>query len=121
MGPQCPRLKSSCRRTMHGLWSTTSSRWTRDGLGCPDERQPHDYGRRSMKQSPNNLGLMIVMLTLTDSTGPILGAKGSATLTGYVTYIGLLPLPLNVKVSRNGSFSRQFVNFRPTDLQDILQ
>src|SRR3989441_166098 len=121
MGPQCPRLKSSCRRTMHGLWSITSSRWTRNGPDCPDERQPHDYGRRSMKQSPNNLGLMIVMLTLTASTGPTLGAQGSATLTGLVTYRGPLPLPQKVTVSRDAAFCGAIVTIQPLVVQATSQ
>ncbi len=74
-----------------------------------------------MKQSPNNLGLMIVMLTLTASTGPTLGAQGSATLTGLVTYRGPLPLPQKVTVSRDAAFCGAIVTIQPLVVQATSQ
>ncbi len=74
-----------------------------------------------MERSPNNLGLMIVMLTLSASTGPTLGAQGSAALTGLVTYRGPLPLPQKITVNRDAAFCGATVTIQPLVVQATSQ
>src|SRR2546426_2018287 len=71
--------------------------------------------------SSDLLGLMIVMLTLSASTGPTLGAQGSATLTGLVTYRGPLPLPQKVTVNRDAAFCGATVTIQPLVVQATSQ